>query len=136
VLDALDRALALRAAPLFHALPAEALLPVARLCTEVDLDPEDELFCEGDLGDSLYVVVSGGVRVVRGKTMLAKLGPGECVGEMAALDWEPRSATVTATAASRLIRLDRNDLLDLLADYPELVRAMATVLVERLRKTS
>ena len=43
MIDALDRALALRAAPLFHPLPAEVLLPVARLCTIIDLDT-DRLF--------------------------------------------------------------------------------------------
>lgn len=133
MIDALDRALALRAAPLFHPLPAEVLLPVARLCSVVDLDADDVLFDEGDLGDSLYVIVTGGVKVTRNKLPLAELGPGECVGEMAALDWEPRSATVTASATTRLVRLDRNDLMDLLADYPELVQALATVLVERLR---
>ena len=108
---------------------------MARLCSELELEDGDTLFEAGELGDSLYVIVSGGVRVVRGETRVAELGPGECVGEMAALDWEPRSASVIATASTLLVRLDRNDLQDLLADYPELVRALAAVLVERLRRT-
>ena len=133
MIDALDRALALRAAPLFHALPAEVLLVVARLCNTLELDADDVLFDEGDLGDSLYVIVNGGVKITRNKLPITELGPGECVGEMAALDWEPRSATVTAREPTSLVRLDRNDLMDLLVDYPELVQALATVLVERLR---
>ncbi len=118
---------------MFEPLPAEALLPVARLCSEVSIEAGDVLFEEGDLGDALYVVVSGAVQILRRGKLIAALGAGECVGEMAALDWEPRSATVAASTATRLIRLDRNDLMDLLSDYPELVRALATVLVERLR---
>ena len=109
------------------------LLPVARLCSVVDLDADDVLFDEGDLGDALYVIVSGRVKITRDRLPIAELGPGECVGEMAALDWEPRSATVTAREPTSLVRLDRNDLMDLLADYPELVQALAAVLVERLR---
>jgi len=135
VLDSLSRALALRAAPLFRPLPAEALLPVARLCSVVRLDADDVLFDEDDLGDCMYLVESGHVRVTRSGTLIAELGVGECVGEMAAIDWEPRSATVTATCPTTLIRLERNDLMDLLADYPELVRALADVLVTRLRNS-
>lgn len=134
--DALSTALALRAAPMFRPLPTEALLPVARLCSVVRLHADDVLFDEGALGDSLYIVESGRVRVARGGAPIAELGAGECVGEMAAIDWEPRSATVTAMEDTTLIRLERNDLMDLLADYPELVQALADVLVERLRKSS
>jgi len=136
VLDPLDKALALRAAPLFAPLPAEALLPIAKLCRVVQLEGDEVLFDEGDPGDSMYVVVSGRVRVTREGATLADLGTGECVGEMAALDWEPRSATVAATEPTTLVRLERNDLMDLLADYPELVRALADVLVARLRNAS
>jgi CRP-like cAMP-binding protein len=134
-LSSLDRALALRGAPLFSSLSAEALLPVARLCTEVRLGPEEILFEAGAMGDAMYVVVDGGVSVVRDKTVIARLGKGECVGEMAALDWEPRSATVMADGPTLLVRLGRNELMDLLRDHPELVRKLAIVLARRIRKT-
>jgi CRP-like cAMP-binding protein len=94
------------------------------------------LFESGEVGDALYVIVAGEVDVVRGGAVIARLGAGECVGEMAALDWEPRSATVRAGAPTRLVRLERNDLMDLLTDYPELVRSLARVLVERIRRTA
>lgn len=131
----LDKALALRAAPLFSSLSAEALLPVAAMCDEVSLDKGEVLFETGEAGDSMFVVVSGEVEVVRGGSVIARLGEGECVGEMAALDWEPRSATVRASADTHLVKLERNDLMDLLTDYPELVRSLSRVLVERIRKT-
>lgn len=135
MLDVIERALALRAAPLFGPLPADALVPVAQLCREHELAPDEVLFEEGELGEAMYVVVSGRVSVERDDRRVAELGPGECVGELAALDREPRSARVRALEPTRLVRLDRNDLMDLLADYPELVRALAAVLVERLRST-
>ena len=132
----LEKALALRTAPLFSSLSAEALLPVAAMCDEISLDEGEVLFETGEAGDSMFVIVSGQVEVVRGGSVIARLGEGECVGEMAALDWEPRSATVRARVASQLVRLERNDLMDLLTDYPELVRNLARVLVERIRKTA
>ena len=130
-----EKALALRSAPLFAELSADSLVPVAVLCREVDLRPGQVLFHAGSPGDSLYVVVDGSVAIERNGEHIARLGEGECVGEMAALDWEPRSATVRASEPTRLIRLERNDLMDLLADYPELVRNLAMVLVARIRKS-
>lgn len=130
----LEKALALRAAPLFSTLSADALMPVAGLCQQVDLAPGQVLFDAGEVGDSMFVVVTGAVRVMRGSELVARLGPGETVGEMGALDLEPRSATVIASEASRLIRLERNDLMDLLTDYPELMRSLAAMLVDRIRK--
>jgi CRP-like cAMP-binding protein len=133
MLHVLDRALALRAAPLFSALGADDLLPIAELSTELSLAAGGRLFAQGELGDSLYVVVAGRVGVERGGARVAEIGAGECVGELAALDWEPRSATVVALEDTELIRLERDDLLDLLGDHPELVRALAGVLVARIR---
>ena len=130
----LEKALSLRAAPLFASLSADTLLPVAAMCGEVSLQRGEVLFEAGDIGDALYVLIDGGVDVVKGGEVIAKLGAGECVGEMAALDYEPRSATVRAHETTHLIRLERNDLMDLLTDYPELVRSLASVLVDRIRK--
>ncbi len=129
----LEKALALRAAPLFASLSADALLPVASLCQQIDLVGGQVLFEAGEVGDSMFVVASGLVQVKRGAELLARLGPGEVVGEMGALDLEPRSATVVAAEPSRLIRLERNDLMDLLTDYPELMRGLAEMLVDRIR---
>jgi CRP-like cAMP-binding protein len=129
----LEKALALRAAPLFASLSADALLPVASLCQQVDLVGGQMLFEAGEVGDSMFVVASGRVQIKRGAEQMANLGPGEVVGEMGALDLEPRSATVVAAEPSRLIRLERNDLMDLLTDYPELMRELAVMLVDRIR---
>jgi CRP-like cAMP-binding protein len=135
-MNPLDKALALRAAPLFASLSADALLPVASVCSEAVLQRGEVLFEEGELGDSMYVVVRGAVEVVREREVIARLGPGESVGEMASLDLEPRSATVRAAGPTLLVRLERNDLMDLLTDYPELVRSLAHVLAERIRKAA
>ncbi|MBI4511591.1 MAG: cyclic nucleotide-binding domain-containing protein [Deltaproteobacteria bacterium] len=136
MLDLIERALALRSSKLFAPLPAEELLPVAELLSEVQLEPGDVLFSQGDSGDSLYVILEGRVRVSRGEKDVAELGPSECFGELAVLDWEPRSASVVAVTRSELLRLDRDDLLDLLGDSPDLVHSLARVLAARLRTKS
>lgn len=132
----LNKALALKNTPLFASLSADDILPVAGLCSEVNLDVGEVLFYEGELGDSMYVVIHGSVRVERDGHVIATLAAPECVGEMAALDWSPRSATVIAELPTKLIRLDRQDLLDLLLDHPQLAENLALVLVERIRNTA
>lgn len=76
------------------------------------LDSGERLFQRGDVGDSLYIVVSGRVRVaVTGEDgrerRIADLGPGQAVGEMALLTGEPRTATVYAVRDSQLARLSQ-----------------------------
>lgn len=110
-------------------------MPLASLSEAQSLEAGDVLFEEGEIGDALYIIVTGAVRVEHGGRTVAQLGEGECVGEMAALDWEARSATVTATRTTEVIRVDRNDLMDTLGDHPEMVRNLAAVLVERIRAT-
>src|SRR5437868_2277228 len=107
--DLVDRALALAGAPLFAALEADDLLPLAEVAAEVTLAAGETLFSAGDESDALYVVIDGRVDD-RG----AARGPGACVGELAPLDDEPRAATVTALEPATLLRIERDDLLDAL----------------------
>lgn len=130
----LQRTVALQSSALFADLPADDLLPVASMCSERDLADGEHLFRAGELGDAMYVVAKGAVRVEKKGRILAELGAGECVGEMAVLDWEPRSADVVAKGPTTLIRLDRNDLLDLVSEYPELIRGLVQVLTLRMRE--
>lgn len=134
MLSSIDKALALRASHLFSGIAADALLPMAAVCTERQLETREALFEIGELGDALYVIASGTVQVRRPGSLVTNLGPGDCVGEMAAIDWEPRSATVVAAEPCLLVRLGRNELQDLLGRYPAIVRNLALVLVDRIRK--
>jgi len=134
--SSLNKALALKNTPLFAPLTAEDIIPVAHLCTDTALDAGDILFREGELGNAMYVIIRGAVRIERDRQVIATLGEGECVGEMAALDLSPRSATVIAETRTTLIRLDRQDLLDLLIDHVKLAESLAMVLVDRIRGTS
>jgi CRP/FNR family transcriptional regulator len=130
--SSLDKILALQRTPLFASLPAEEVLTVANLCTTQTLDTGDELFHQGDLGEALYIVVYGAVRIERNHKEIAVLGPGECVGEVAAMDWEPHSASAIAAEPTLLLQIDRHNLLDLIADDPGLTRNLARVLVARM----
>jgi CRP-like cAMP-binding protein len=77
--------------------------------------PGEVLLQEGAPGESLLVIRDGQVEVRRGDRVLATLGAGHWLGEMALLDPAPRSATVRGTVAGTAWELDRETFLALLA---------------------
>jgi CRP/FNR family transcriptional regulator, cyclic AMP receptor protein len=86
---------------------------------------DGETICrQGDRAESMYVVQEGCVAVFREEdaveTPIARLGPGEIVGEMALFDRETRSATVRAAGTARVLTLDKRAFLRQIHDDPTL----------------
>ncbi len=126
---------ALAATPLFAGLPKQALESLVANLTLVSLDVGVALFHEGDPGDALYVIVDGEVAVqAEGPPLveMARLGPGAFLGEVALMTELPRSATVTATQPSELLRIDRHTLSRVLADHGDVLRAVLRFVRDRL----
>ena len=93
----------------------------------------ETLFRQGDAGDSMFIVVTGRLRVTReserGEVVLAELGAGETVGEMAVISGETRSATVYAMRDTQLARLSKASIGRVVDRHP---RAMMVLLANRL----
>jgi CRP-like cAMP-binding protein len=133
MLSTLEKTIMLNKAGVFAETPGEALAAVAALLEEVHLGADETIFEAGDLGDCMYVIVKGRVRVHDQGRTLNHLDAGEIFGEMALLDPEPRMASVTAVANTHLLRLDQEPFYELLEDRPEVVRGIIRVLCQRLR---
>jgi CRP-like cAMP-binding protein len=90
---------------------------------------------EGDTSISLYVVLSGRVRVEResGRVQVAELGRGGSFGEMGLMDDMPRSATVVAVEPTECALLAKWDFQNELRDDPDIALALLPVLTERIR---
>ena len=126
---------ALQNTPLFAGLPAEALEALVEHLTLVPLESGSVLFHEGDPGDALYVIVEGEVAVqAEGppRVEMARLGAGAFIGEVALMTEQPRSATVTATQTSELLKIDRHTLSRVLANHGDVLRAVLRFVRERL----
>jgi CRP/FNR family cyclic AMP-dependent transcriptional regulator len=94
---------------------------------------------EGDPVDSLYIVISGRLKVMMGEadgkeTILSILGPGEFFGEMGLIDDNPRSATVRAIEPCELLAVSKGAFRKCLAENLALAMAVMRVLVRRLRE--
>ena len=132
----LEKVLLLKSIDLFSQIRGEALSQVALVSTEVEHEPGDEVFAEGETGDALYLVLGGKVRVHRNDRVIAELGERECFGEMAILDPAPRTATVTAISDTRLLRIAREDFQEIIAEKPEIALGIIQVLTRRLRNSA
>lgn len=130
----LEKILILKSAELFSAVPEEDLAPVAAILDEVDVETGQDVIVEGDIGTAMYIIVEGRVCVHRGDQDLAMLGAREIFGELAALDPEPRSATVTALEQTQLLKLSAAPLLELLGDNPAVMQGILKVLCRRIRR--
>jgi CRP-like cAMP-binding protein len=131
------------ASPLFAALDAEERADVVRIMEIQRLQKDEEVFHEGDPGDSWYVIYEGQVEVTTAASSgadrrLSVLDIGSGFGEMAMLDGSPRSATVRATGPLTLFRFRRPRFEELLGDGSlgayKLVLAMAKEMSLRLRR--
>jgi CRP/FNR family transcriptional regulator, cyclic AMP receptor protein len=133
MLSTLEKKQVLRTVNLFAETPNEILEEVARLLEEVVCPTTTTLFEQGDYGDAMYIIIEGRVRVHSGGRTLTTLEQGSVFGEMAALDPEPRSASITALTDLRLLRLERVPFYRLLANRPEITAGVIHILCQTLR---
>jgi NADH:ubiquinone reductase (H+-translocating) len=100
-------------------------------------EPGQEVFHQGDLGDRMYIVLSGSAEVTRREgareIRLAEIGPGEYFGEMALLNQTTRGATVRCTAAMNALSLPKREFGALAAHVPELRSSLDAVMSRRIR---
>jgi CRP/FNR family transcriptional regulator, cyclic AMP receptor protein len=131
----------LRTLPLFARLDDEAWQDLAGHLTPAALSRGQVLFHEGDPGDAMYVVLGGKVKISRTapdgrENLLAVLGPGDLLGELAVFDGTARTATASALVDTELVRLAYGDFQTYLATRPAVAVELLRVLAERLRQTN
>lgn len=101
-------------------------------------EANEVIFRQGDRGDRLYIIVDGQVEVVKedpgkGEEILGRLGAGECFGEMALVNDNPRMATVRSLSSTNLLTVDREAFHALFAHLPPLRGLFQQLIDQRLR---
>lgn len=124
--------------PLFPELTSERLEQVAEHGTVRTYPKNAVLIHEGDLSDSLYVILKGKVKVYAsdedGKEIILNIqGPGEYFGELALIDAAPRSASVMTMEPSKLAVVSRADFENFLTLHPSVAIELIRSLAQRVR---
>ena len=120
--------------PLFSGFSKRQLRRLAGDTDELMFEPREAVVREGDLGETLFVVLEGEGKVVRGGRKVGTMLPGDFFGELAAIDAQPRSATVVAVTPLRVLRLFRRHLMALVKDEPQVTLKLLDGIVRRLRQ--
>ena len=118
--------------PLFDGVSKKHLAQIANLMTPVNLDAGDVLARQGEIGREFVILLEGEAEVARDGKVIAVRGPGDYIGEIALLDNQPRTATVTAKTHVAAEVLNRAEFATLLADAPELSNKIMVTMAQRL----
>jgi CRP/FNR family transcriptional regulator, cyclic AMP receptor protein len=120
--------------PLFEGLSRRHLKQITEHADEISFRPNETIVEAGQPGGSFFVVVEGEAKVVRGPKVLARVGPGEFVGEISLLDGGPRTATVVADTSVLAIRIFKSSFDKVLAQEPSVATKILMVVARRLRE--
>lgn len=130
----IERVAILRQVSLFESVPDMLLATIAQIMLERPLEQNETFITEGEIDPSLYIIVEGHVRVhSQGQTIIT-LGPGQSVGELAVLDPEPRSASVTAEDEALLFCLEKEAFDEIMSDRYEIAAGVIKALCHRIRE--
>jgi len=132
----LEKTIILKSVDLFKNIPGDILTYIAQISEEVNYEDGEEIFRQGDYGDSLFVIIFGEVDVIQGGHSITKLGKGDCIGEMALLDQEPRSADAYTTQETLLLKIHQEGFYQLMASNSEIMKQIVKLLSHRLRKVN
>ena len=129
----------LEASKLFRRLSPPELQALRQIAQERKFSAGQEIFKEGDKGDGVYVVKDGLVEISfkiaeNVQRVFAQLGPGEMFGEMAVLEFKPRSASATAAQTSTVYFIPRDELLVMVERSPVLSLELLREISQRLRE--
>jgi CRP-like cAMP-binding protein len=133
-LNIVERVLALENVELLQALQPEQLARIANIATEISVEPGKVVLDATKPGGALMIVVEGSVELSRNGRALTVANRNEVLGAWALFDDEPLPIEAKTLSETRLLRIERDDFYDLLADNSEITQAIFATLVKRFRK--
>ncbi|MEW5871920.1 MAG: ATP-binding protein [Chloroflexota bacterium] len=127
------------ASPFLRLLVEAEREQVTQSFTERHCEPGEIVFLEGEQGDTMYIIWSGRVAILKGSldspVVQAYCGAGEIIGEMSLLENQPRSASVVALDHLRLLGINRQAFHNLLENTPSVSFTIMETLSSRLRRS-
>lgn len=139
-LSLMDRILFFKRVPLFADLPPVDLKQVASIADEEVFNDGEEIAHEGDMGDVMFIIVSGEVKVCAlqdgHEVEIARRSTGDYVGEMSIIGREPRMASLVAVGDVRTLCIDQKSFEGLIRERPDVSLALMQGLSRRLKEAS
>lgn len=129
-----EKVLFLQDVDIFEQTSTEDIARIAAITDVISFKTDMDIFHEGDVPDSMYVVLDGKVRIHKDNQLVMIAGAKDFFGTWALFDDEPRIVTATVIEECHVLRLDRSDFYDLLADHTGITQSLLKNLSQRLRR--
>jgi signal transduction histidine kinase len=120
--------------PIFSEASDEVLFDLASSLKEKEVPKGATIIRKGDIGEAVFMISSGKVRIHDGNHVLARMEKGQLFGEYALIDRHVRSASVTAEDQCLLLQLDNEDFYRIAAGDPGILRGVLRELIRRIRE--
>ncbi|MEE8577618.1 MAG: cyclic nucleotide-binding domain-containing protein [candidate division Zixibacteria bacterium] len=133
MLTVIEKVIFLQNVDVFSDVPTEQLAYLAAIAEELNFAEGEVIYKVHEPSDALYLVLEGSVKLHIDDREITQAGPEDAFGTWALFDDEPRVTSATVLSESRLLRIDRDDFVDLLADHIQITQAILKSVVSRLR---
>ncbi len=133
MLTTVEKVIFLQDVDVFAKIPLEDLAYIAMIADEVSAEAGQVIYSQGEVSDSMYLVLDGSIRLHRGGVEVMVAKPRDVFGTWALFDNETRIVTATSVEESSLLRIDKEDFLDLLSDHSKITEGVLKVLASKLR---
>lgn len=135
MLTIIEKVIFLQDIPEFAEVPTEQLSHIASITEEIELEPNTTLIKQGEPAEALYFIIDGRIRLLRDGREIMELGEKEPIGTWSLFDNElPNIATAVTLESARLLKINREDFLEIVADYVEITEGIFKSLVRRIGK--
>ncbi len=133
MLTTIEKVILLQNVDVFSLVPTEQLAYLASIAREASFASGDTIYRENDPADSLFLVIEGSVRLHKDQQEITTVLVNQAFGTWALFDEEVRLLTATAVENSRLLKIDREDFVEILADHVQISQGILKTLAGRLR---
>jgi CRP-like cAMP-binding protein len=133
MLTVIEKVIFLQNVDVFADVPTEHLAYLAAITREVDFHRGETIYREHEAPDALYLVLDGSVRLERDGREITTAGGHEAFGTWALFDEEPRVASAVAVDDCHVLKVARDDFVDLLADHVQITQGVLKAIAGRLR---
>ena len=133
MLTTVEKVIFLQDIDFFEFTQTEDLAYIAAITQEIRIKAGSMIYKEGENSDSMYLVIDGKVRLHRGGSEIMIAVNKDIFGTWALFDDEPRVATATTLDDTSLLRISREDFLDLLSDHTNITESVFKSLVKKIR---
>lgn len=133
-LTVVEKAVFLQGIEIFSQTKTEDLARIAAITEEMEFEKGETIFEEIDKGTSLFFVINGEVRLLKGGNEIRRVQSQGNFGDLALLDNEPREFTALALQHTHVLKINSEEFYELIEDHIEITRAVIKSLTSQIRK--